>query len=443
MNTPMPPVADLLARLTASLPPTAAGADLPVPVVQALLQQLAPRVAGTDTLPLSTALGRVLASAITSPVDVPPHDNAAMDGYAFASAVLAAGGEITLPVAGTVLAGQPWNAAAHGPVPAGSAVRIMTGAMLPAGLDTVVPFELCSVGGDGLTVRFAATGLRPGSNRRQRGEELAVGATALPAGTRLGAAELGLIASLGLARVAVHRRLRVALFSSGDEILQPGEPPRTGAIYDSNRFALAAALQQLGCEVHDLGAVRDDPAALRATLQQAAQADVIVTSGGVSNGDADHTQRMLAALGNVAFLRIAMRPGRPMAVGRMHADAATGAPGALLLGLPGNPVAALVSFLMLARPALLQCMGLPASAPLAVPAVLAVPVRKRPGRTEFVRVALARNAQGQLLARPTGNQSSAMLSSLVQADALMVLAPEQGPLAAGDAVDVVLLHGLL
>jgi molybdenum cofactor synthesis domain-containing protein len=271
-------------------------------------------------------------------------------------------------------------------------------------------------------VRFASAGLRPGANRRQRGEELATGATALPAGTRLGPAELGLAAGLGPAQLTVRRRLRVALFSTGDEPLQPGEAARTGAIYDSNRFALAAALQQLGCTVHDLGAVRDEPAALRAALQHAAQdADVILTSGGVSSGDADHTQTLLAELGDVAFLCIAMRPGRPLAVGRMHR--ADGRPGALLLGLPGNPVATLLSFALLARPALLQAMGMDAerATPALVQVPLAVPLRKRAGRTEFVRATLHTNAQGQVEARPTGNQSSAMLSSLVQADALLLL----------------------
>jgi len=438
MNRPTPPrITDLLAELAPAGDPPA---DLPVAQVQALLQHLAQPVRGTESLPLSSALGRVLAGDITSAVDVPPHDNSAMDGYAFCGSLLANGAPLSLPVAGTVLAGQPWQ----GSVPAGAALRIMTGALLPTGLDTVVPFERCTLQEDPAVVHFAAAGLQPGANHRRRGEELAAGATALAAGTRLGPAELGLIASLGRAQVDVHRRLRVALFSTGDEILQPGDAPRTGAIYDSNRFALAAALQQLGCEVQDLGAVRDEPAALRTTLLQAAQqADVILTSGGVSSGDADHTKAMMRALGDVAFLRIAMRPGRPMAVGRMQADAATDAPGALLLGLPGNPVAAMVSFLMLARPALLQCMGMPAAQPLTVPAQLAVPLRKRTGRTEWVCATLTRDGQGQLWAQPTGNQGSAMLSSLVQADALLVLPPALGNLEAGTRVDVVLLHGLL
>jgi len=415
---------------------TQIGADagaMQVDQVHALLRSLARPVAETESLPLHQALGRVLAADVLSPVDVPPHDNAAMDGYAFASQWLATAEQLALPIAGTVLAGQPWA----GDVPAGHALRIMTGAMLPPGLDTVVPFELCQLEDPAdaavPTVRFARTGLRPGANRRQCGEELATGATALPAGTRMGPAEL-----------TVRRRLRVALFSTGDELLQPGEAARTGAIYDSNRFALAAALQQLGCTVHDLGAVRDEPAALRAALQHAVQdADVILTSGGVSSGDADHTQTLLAELGDVAFLRIAMRPGRPLAVGRMHR--ADGRSSALLLGLPGNPVAALLSFALLARPALLQAMGMDAerATPALVQVPLAVPLRKRAGRTEFVRATLHTNSQGRIEARPTGSQSSAMLSSLVQADALLLLDHHQGDLAAATLVNALPLHGLL
>ncbi|MEG2045530.1 MAG: molybdopterin molybdotransferase MoeA [Comamonas sp.] len=432
MSTPLPSTAQLLAQIGAD-----AGA-MRVDQVHALLRALAQPVAEAEPLPLHQALGRVLAAAVQSPVDVPPHDNSAMDGYAFAGSLLATADSLALPIAGTVLAGQPWQ----GDVPAGHALRIMTGAMLPPGMDTVVPFELCQA--DAQQVRFATTGLRPGANRRQRGEELAAGATALPAGTRLGPAELGLAAGLGLPQLTVRRRLRVALFSTGDELLQPGDAARSGAIYDSNRFALAAALQQLGCDILDLGAVRDEPAALRAALQQAAQsADVILTSGGVSSGDADHTQTLLAELGDVAFLRIAMRPGRPLAAGRMRS--ANDQPGALLLGLPGNPVAALLSFALLARPALLQAMGMDAAraTPALVQVPLAAPLRKRAGRTEFVRATLQANAQGLIEARPTGNQSSAMLSSLVQADALLLLDHDQGDLAAATLVSALPLHGLL
>ncbi|MEG3001172.1 MAG: molybdopterin molybdotransferase MoeA [Comamonas sp.] len=432
MSTPLPSTAQLLAQIGAD-----AGA-MRVDQVHALLRALAQPVAEVETLSLHQALGRVLARDVISPISVPPHDNSAMDGYAFAGHLLATADSLALPIAGTVLAGQPWQ----GDVPAGHALRIMTGAMLPPGLDTVVPFELCQA--DAQQVRFATTGLRPSANRRQRGEELAAGATALPAGTRLGPAELGLAAGLGLPQLTVRRRLRVALFSTGDELLQPGDAARSGAIYDSNRFALAAALQQLGCDILDLGAVRDEPAALRAALQQAAQnADVILTSGGVSSGDADHTQSLLAELGDVAFLRIAMRPGRPLAAGRMRA--ADGQPGALLLGLPGNPVAALLSFVLLARPALLQAMGMDAAraTPALVQVPLATPLRKRAGRTEFVRATLQANAQGLIEARPTGNQSSAMLSSLVQADALLLLDHDQGDLAAATLVSALPLHGLL
>jgi molybdopterin molybdotransferase len=417
---------------------------MPALSVEAALAELARwalPVAGTEELGLFDALDRVLAQDLVSPISVPPHDNSAMDGYAFDGAQLRAGQPLLLrPVGGVALAGQAWD----GQVAAGQCLRIMTGAVMPAGLDTVVPQELTRAGPDGAIV-LPADSVCPGDNRRLRGEDLKVGEPALRAGERLGPAALGLLASLGLERVCVRRRLRVACFSTGDELLRPGEPPRPGAIYDSNRYTLFGLLTRLGAQVMDLGVVRDEPAALEATLRAAAaQADVVITSGGVSVGDADHTRALMQRLGEVVFRQVALRPGRPLAVGRLDAGRPAQAPGCLLLGLPGNPVAAMVAFLALVRPTLLAMMGVSAAqagTPL-LQARCQEALRKKPGRTEYQRGIVERAPDGQLRVRSTGHQGSGVLSSMHQANGLIVLRHEQGAVAAGDLVDVMLLNAL-
>ena len=280
---------------------------------QAIHAALQP-ITGQEVLPLHQALGRVLAAAVVSPINVPAHDNSAMDGYAFASAALQPGGTTELRSVGSLMAGAPF--AGHlGP---GECLRIMTGAVMPAGLDTVVPLELCRVQGD--TVRIEPGVIQAGENRRRCGEDLAAGKPALLAGRRLTPADLGLIGSLGLGEVSVMRRLRVALFSTGNELRTLGQPLDPGSVYDSNRYSLMGALQKLGADVIDLGLVADDPAALQGALQRAvAEADVVLTSGGVSMGDADYTRDVLAQLGEVAFWKVAMRPGRPFAFGPLQA----------------------------------------------------------------------------------------------------------------------------
>ena len=305
-------------------------------------------ISGAESVPLLRALGRVLAADVVSPINVPAHDNSAMDGYAFSGALLAAGMPLDLPVAGTVYAGRPFE----GLLAEGECLRIMTGAVMPAGLDTVVPQELCSASSGRMQV--AAGVVKPGENRRHRGEDLARGKPALFAGHVLRPADLGLIASLGIQNISVVRRLRVALFSTGNELRTLGQPLDPGCIYDSNRYSLMGALQRLGMEVIDLGLVPDDPAALQATLEAAVmQADVVLTSGGVSVGDADYTREVLARMGQVAFWKVAMRPGRPFAFGPLqHAGRS-----AWLFALPGNPVAALVTFYAFAREALLLLAG--------------------------------------------------------------------------------------
>ncbi len=392
-------------------------------------------IEGRESLPLAQALGRVLAEDLISPIDVPAHDNSAMDGYAFAGAALHADRASTLTVVGTVLAGKPFD----GRVAAGECVRIMTGAVMPPGTDSVVPLELCRV--DGATLRVEPGVIEAGENRRRRGEDLARGQAALRAGRVLKPADLGLAASLGLRELVVVRRLRVALFSTGDELRAPGEPLDPGCIYDSNRSALQAALQRLGVEVVDLGLVRDDRAALQATLEAAvAQADVVLTSGGVSVGDADHTRELLGRLGEVAFWKVAMRPGRPFAFGPLRAQG-SGRP-SWLFALPGNPVAALVSFYAFVREALLQLAG---ATPEPLPVLQArcqQAIRKRPGRTEFQRGIVGPGADGRWQVRITGAQGAGILRSMSEANALVVLRHEQGSVAAGDPVDVWLFDGL-
>ncbi len=413
-------------------------------------------VSAFEEIALRDALGRVLADDVICPVDVPPHDNAAMDGYAFCGADLSSladpKGEILLRSLGTTLAGNAWR----GDVGAGEAVRITTGAVMPRGLDTVVPIELCSVGVDGV-VSFQASAIRPGANRRLAGEDLKAGTPALLRGDRLGPAALGLIASLGLTTIPVLRRLRVAYFSTGDEIMSPGEPPREGAVYDSNRFTVFGLLSRLGCEVVDMGQVRDDPTALKATLRIAAlTADAIITSGGVSAGEADHTREAMQQVGDMAFWRVAMRPGRPMAVGLVSrsghdiGDGLDDGSSAILFGLPGNPVATMVTFLAFVRPALFRLMGCNAAARSPAPmlrARSATSIGKRPGRTEyqrgFVSAASPGSPDGLPEVRVAGNQGSGVLSSMVAANGLVVLSHTRGNVASGEIVDVMMFDGTM
>ena len=416
-------------------PLTTGDRQLSVAEARAAIHAALQPVAGTESVPVTQALGRILAADVISPIDVPAHDNSAMDGYAFDGAALRADGPTVLHSVGTVHAGTPWP----GVVAAGQCLRIMTGAVMPAGCDTVVPQELCRA--DGAQVSIAPGVIRAGENRRRQGEDLARGRAALRAGRVLRPADLGLVASLGHAVVAVRRRLRVALFSTGNEVQAPGQPLAPGCIYDSNRYSLTGALQRLGCEVVDLGLVRDDPAALRATFERAvAEADAVLTSGGVSAGDADYTRSLMAELGDVAFWKVAMRPGRPFAFGPLH-----GAEGrrAWLFALPGNPVAALVTFYAFAREALLVLAGAtPEPLPtLQLPCTSAI--RKRPGRTEFQRGIVERGADGAWQVRLTGAQGAGILRSLSEANALVVLGHEQGSVAAGGAVTVWLFDGLV
>ena len=445
--------------------------------VNQFLARLVEPVTAVEDVAIFAALDRVLARDVISPISVPPHDNSAMDGFAFDGAQLRTGEALALRIVGTALAGKAWQ----GSVGPGECVKIMTGAIMPAGLDTVVPQEFTRVEGE--TVRIPPNVLQRGDNRRLLGEDLMAGRAALPAGTRIGPAACGLLASLGVGAVPVFRRLRVAYFSTGDEILSIGDAPREGAVYDSNRYTVFGLLTRLGCEVIDLGVVRDEPALLEAAFTQAAaQADAIITSGGVSVGEADFTETMMKQLGDVAFWRIAMRPGRPMAVGRVsgtktassqrgmattsshfdsHSDTASmplsgqttpddardagdkDIPGAILFGLPGNPVAVMVTFLAFVRPALLRMMGCTACAQPLLKAHSQEALRKKPGRTEYQRGIVTAAADGTLQVRTTGNQGSGVLRSMVEANGLIVLHHDQGNVAVGDAVDVMMFDGMV
>ena len=398
--------------------------DLRVEAARAFLLSMVTPLMDQESVALDAALGRTLAADLVSPLDIPPTDSAAMDGYAFDGAQLQSGGPLTLLAAsGTALAGTPWPDT----LASGCCVRIMTGAAMPTGADTVVAQEYVHHEGD--SIRFDTTRLVPGANCRRRGEDLQAGQVALPRGQALSPAALGLAASLGTPQLPVLRRPRVACFSTGDELIAPGEPRRPGAIYDANRYALCALLRQLGCEVRDLGAVPDQPEALEAAFRGATpDADVILTSGGVSAGDADHTRSIMRKLGDVVFWKLAMRPGRPMAVGRIDR--------ALLFGLPGNPVAAMVSFMVLVRPALLKLMGRDSGPAPLLKVRSAQSLPKKPGRTEYQRGFLSRDPQGQHMVRSTGSQGSANLQSMVQANALIVLQQDQGTVQPGDLVDV-------
>jgi len=423
--------------------------------VNEFLAKLVEPVTQTETVGIFAALDRVLAQDVISPISVPPHDNSAMDGYAFDGAQLHADAPLELKIIGTAFAGKAWQ----GIVGPGECVKIMTGAIMPAGLDTVVPQEFTTLAGD--TVTLPPKLLQPGDNRRKLGEDLMAGRPALREGTRLSPAACGLLASLGLANVPVIRRLTVAYFSTGDEILSLGEPPREGSVYDSNRYTVFGLLTRLGCQVIDLGVVRDEPALLEAAFTRAAaQADAIITSGGVSVGEADFTKAMMKQLGDVAFWRIAMRPGRPMAVGRIpgiktaspqrematdsyHKDSNSRPSPAILFGLPGNPVAVMVTFLAFVRPALLRMMGCTAPSPPLLKARSAEAIRKKPGRTEYQRGTVSTAADGTLQVRTTGNQGSGVLRSMVQGNGLIVLHHDQGNVAAGDEVDVMMFDGVI
>ncbi|AOK16119.1 molybdenum cofactor biosynthesis protein MoaA [Burkholderia cepacia] len=431
--------------ITQSSPASRSAADHDVPLsladAQALACRFAVPVAACETVALREALDRVLAADVNAPFDIPAYDNSAMDGYAFDGGECAHAspdGDVTLAIAGAAFAGHPFD----GTVPVRACIRIMTGAPMPAGCDTVVPQE--RVRADGDTIRFAARDIARGANCRKAGEDLARGACALAAGRILRPSDLGLLASFGISEVTVRRRVRVAVFSTGDELRAPGEPLGPGALYDSNRGMLIAMLARLNAEPLDLGIVRDDPAALEAALRDAvaAQADAVITSGGVSVGEADFTRDVMARLGDVAFASLALRPGRPLACGTL-APPSAGERGALFFGLPGNPVASAVTFYAIVRPALLTLAGAQTPPPALYTALSTQPLKKRPGRAEYLRGVATRVADGTWRVAPTGSQSSASLSGLSAANCFIVLGHDTAAVDAGTPVDILPFDGLI
>jgi molybdopterin molybdotransferase len=424
--THLPSLADIAAKLEAYDPQA-----LPANEVLNFLDHLVAPVQDQESVDIFAALGRVTSQDVISPINVPPHDNSAMDGFALDGSQLSQTQVSSFRVIGTALAGKAWN----GHVNAGECVKIMTGAIMPQGLNTVVPQELCKLTIEDV-IEIPAGMLQTGDNRRLRGEDIMQGQAALQKGALITPAAAGLLASLGLPKVWVARRLRVAYFSTGDEILSLGEPPREGAVYDSNRYTVHGMLQALGCEMIDMGVVKDDPILLEQAFNQAAeQADAIITSGGVSVGEADFTKAMMKKLGDVVFWKIAMRPGRPMAVGRIQKSNRS----TVLFGLPGNPVAVMVTFLAFVKPALLKMMGSHAAPAPMVRAKTQEVLRKKPGRTEYQRGLVTRSAEGELQVVTTGNQGSGVLSSMVQANGLIVLSHQQATAQVGDWVDVLML----
>jgi len=403
---------------------------LPVDDAKRVIANYVAPVAGVEQLAVRSSLGRVLATDVMATINVPAHDNSAMDGYAVRGVDLAGDAAARLRRIGEAFAGRPYVGAPIGP---GECVRVMTGAVLPGGADTVVVQEITREADGIVTI---PPGQKVGENVRFAGEDLAIGKPALRAGKLVRPSDLGLIASMGIGEVAVKRRVRVAFFSTGDELASIGQPLADGQVYDSNRYTLHGMLTRLGCEVIDLGVVRDDPAAIeRALLDAAASADAIITSGGVSVVAVSLKKKLMARLGEVVFWTIAMRPGRPMAFGRIG--------NARFFGLPGNPVAVMVTFYGFVRDALMAMAGrtddwrLPV---LRVPCLNAL--RKKPGRTEYQRGILAPDDQGNWTVRLTGQQGSGVLRSMSEANCLIVLEHERGNVAAGDPVTVQVFEGL-
>jgi molybdopterin molybdotransferase len=382
----------------------------------------------TERVPVRAALGRVLAEHIVPAFDVPGHDNTAMDGYAVRFADL--GADVTvLEQVGAALAGNAFT----GTVGPGQCVRVTTGAVMPAGTDTVVVQEVVKVMDGKVTI---PPGQKAKQNVRYAGEDLKKGVPVLRPGQVLSPADLGLVASLGIGELEVRRRVRVAFFSTGDELASIGTALKAGEVYDSNRYTLHGMLARLGVEIRDLGVVRDDPAQLEAAFRDAAaNADAIITTGGVSVGEADFVKPMMAKLGEALFWRIAMRPGRPMAFGRIG--------NAFLFGLPGNPVAVMVTFYQFVREALLVLGGRAGDcAPLLLEATAAEPLRKVAGRTEYQRGVLSRE-DGALKVRITGQQGSGVLRSMSEANCFIVLEHPRGKVQAGERVQVQPFEGLV
>lgn len=424
-------MSDTIATTRASCGDNQTASALTVDEARKRIEAGAKPITGVEKVALRSALGRFLAEDLYSPINVPSHTNSAVDGYAFINSDLVADGTATLRVIGTAWAGRPFSGRVH----VTECVRIMTGAALPTGADTVTMQEHVQVEGDTVHIGVA---LKIGENVRSAGEDLATGQLVLASGKHIMPPELGLLASIGLGEVAVKRRLRVAFFSTGDELRSIGQPLAEGQIFDSNRYTLYGMLTRLGVEMLDMGVIRDDRDTIKqAFIAAADNADVIITSGGVSVGEADYVKEILEALGEIGFWQIAMKPGRPLAYGRVQ--------GTIFFGLPGNPVSVMVTFYQFVEPALRRMMG-QADARIGVSTFKVRCVsrmQKRPGRTEFQRAVLERDANGDLVVRDTGKQGSGILRSMSEANCFVILPEDSKTIEPGTLVDVQPFYGVL
>jgi len=384
-------------------------------------------IADSELLPLHAASGRILAAAVRSPLAVPGHTNSAVDGFALRSDDLH-GMPGSLQLIGRTLAGHPFA----GTIGAGQCVAITTGAILPAGADAVAMLEYCHEQDGRVEIQRPC---RSGDNVRHAGEDIAEGSEVAAAGSRLNSALLGVLASLGLAQVEVRRRPRIAILSTGDEIHPLGSALPAGGVYDSNRYSLHGLLADLGAEILDLGLVADDPQRLRDCLQRASGCDAILSSGGVSVGEADYIKPILRELGQVEFWKLAIKPGRPLTFGQLGRS--------LFFGLPGNPVAVMVTFLQFVRPALQRLMGMHPAPAMLFTAICDVAVRKRSGRREYQRGVVRREEDGTLHVSLTGRQGSGILTSMSRANCLIILPEQQADVHAGDPVQIELLPWVL
>jgi molybdopterin molybdotransferase len=407
------------------------GPLLPLGQLESLIAERITPVTQTERVALRSARGRVIAADLKAPVDLPPFDNSAVDGYAVCQADLKADGDTTLKVAGRLTAGRSPDAAI-GP---GQAIRIFTGAAMPAGADTVFMQEDVAVDGDNVTV---PKGLKPGANRRLAGEDVPAGNIVLPAGTVLEAQHIALAAALGVTELEVRRRLTVAIFSTGDEVVEPGAKRGGAAIYDANRYLLSALLERLGAVVTDLGILADDPEALSAALAKAAVwHDLVITSGGVSTGEADHVRTAVEKIGSLVFWRVAIKPGRPVAMGVIRAaqrKAYEANTGAAFVGLPGNPVAVFVTFVCVVKPLLLRLAGARPQTLVPLPVRVSFAYKKKKDRREYVRVALRRGSDGEIEAVKHPQDGAGILTSLTETDGLLEFAEDVTSVAPGDRV---------
>jgi molybdopterin molybdotransferase len=402
------------------------GPLLPIADMERLIVERVQPIAETERAPLTAARGRVLAGDVIAPLDLPPFDNSAVDGYAVRHADLAAKGETQLAIAGRLTAGSG-SATTIGK---GEAIRIFTGAPMPPGADTVFMQEDVQLKGETVIV---PAGLKPGANRRLAGEDVRKGAVLLPASRRLAAQDVALAAAVGLTALDVRRRVRVALFSTGDEIVEPGRPRPAASLYDANRYLLGGMLDRLGAEVTDLGILKDDPAALEAAIASAARThDLVLTSGGVSTGEADHVKDAVEKVGRLVFWRVAIKPGRPVAMGVIRGD--NGGHGAAFVGLPGNPVAAFVTFARVVRPLLLRLAGASPEPLTALPVKLAFAYKKKTGRREYVRVALRPGKDGALEAVKHPQEGAGVITSLTETDGLAELSEDITTIEPGSTV---------